>query len=55
MFIYLNWRLATSKYCGVLCHIDKNQPQVHMCPPILKPPPTSITIQSLCVVPEHQL
>ena len=32
-----------------------NQPQVHMCPPILNPPLTSLPTLSLWVVPEHWL
>ena len=31
-----------------------NQPWVHMCLPILNPPPTSLPTQSFWVVPEHQ-
>ena len=31
-------------------YIDMDQPQVHMCPPILKPPPTSLPIPSFWVV-----
>ena len=42
------------QYCGGFCH-TLTQPQVHMCPPILTPSPTSLTIPSLWVVPVLQL
>ena len=34
-------------------YIDKNQPQVYMCPPILNPPPNYLPTPSLWVVREH--
>ena len=39
----------------LLPHINMNQPQVYMCPPILNPPPTSFPTPSLWVVAEHHL
>jgi len=38
-----------------LSHIYMDQSQVHMCPPILKLPSTSLPTPSLCFVPEHWL
>ena len=32
-----------------------NQPLVHMCPPVLNPPPTSLPVPSLWLVPLHQV
>ena len=36
-------------------YINMNQPQVHMCAPILNPPRISLSTPSLWVIPEHQL
>ena len=36
-------------------YIDMNQPQVHICPPILNPPTTSLPTPSLWVVSEPWL
>ena len=38
-----------------LPYINMNQPQVHICLPILNPPPTSLPTTFLCVVLEYQL
>ena len=39
----------------VLPYIIMNQPWVHMCPPILNPPPTSFPTYSLWITPGYQL
>ena len=36
-------------------HIDTNRPSVYTCSPISKPPPTSLRIPSLWVVPVYRL
>ena len=55
-FIYFNWTIISLQYCGgFLPYINMNQLRVHVCPPILKHPPTSLPITSLWVVPEHRL
>ena len=37
-----------------LPYIDMNQPRVFMCPPVLNPPPITLPILSLTVIPVHQ-
>ena len=53
-FIYFNWKLITLQYYSGFCHTLTWISHGCTCFPIMNPPPNSIPISSLRVMPVHQ-
>ena len=52
-FIFICWRLITLQHCSGFCHWHESAMDLHVFP-ILNPPPASLPIPSLWVIPLHQ-
>ena len=53
-FIFISWRLITLQYCSGFCHTLTRISHGYTCVPHPDPPPTSLSIPSLWVIPVHQ-
>ena len=53
-FIFISWRLITLQYCSGFCHALTWISHGFTCVPHPEPPPASLLIPSLWVIPVHQ-